>query len=71
MTDIFGNELSIGDLVAFNPPRYKGLTTGYIIGFGKKMVRIRYVNDWNYDVVNHPPKFFDTSIWPFDIVRKS
>lgn len=41
-TDIFGFELIIGDTVAFNPPHYKGLLTGKIIGFGGKSARISY-----------------------------
>lgn len=42
--DYFGNELNIGDTVAFVPPygESKSFNTGVIIEFTKKMVRIEY-----------------------------
>lgn len=42
MKDILGQELAVGDLVAFNPPRYKGLTLGTIVKFSPKMVTVEY-----------------------------
>ena len=42
--DIFGNDLVIGDTVAFNPPTYKGLVRGKIVGFTPKNVRICWSN---------------------------
>jgi len=33
MKDVFGVDLAIGDIVAFNPPRYKGLITGKVVDF--------------------------------------
>jgi len=45
MKDIFGIELSIGDVVAFNPPRYKGLIKGKVVAFTPKMVRIEYTKN--------------------------
>lgn len=42
--DYFGNELKIGDEVAFVPPYVESKTfkTGVIVEFTKKMVRIEY-----------------------------
>ena len=48
MTDYFGNELAIGDRVAFYAPGYRQFTTGTIIKFTPQQVRIEYVNTWNY-----------------------
>lgn len=31
--DIFGREPQIGDMLVFNPPKYKGLVSGICIGF--------------------------------------
>jgi hypothetical protein len=42
MVDIFGQELAIGDIVAFNPPYYKGLIIGTIVKFTPKQVKIEY-----------------------------
>lgn len=38
--DIIGNVLNIGDMVAFNPPYYKGLKTGMVTSFTPKGVRV-------------------------------
>lgn len=43
MKDVFGQELEIGDTVAFNPPYYKGMTTGTIKSFTPKGVQVEYV----------------------------
>jgi hypothetical protein len=40
--DIFGQPLTIGDTVAFNPPIYKGITTGKVVDFTPKSVRVEY-----------------------------
>lgn len=42
MKDLFGNELAIGDVVGFNPPRYKGLVLATVVGFTPKMVKLSY-----------------------------
>jgi len=44
MVDYFGNELHIGDIVAFVPPyvESKSFETGKVIEFTKKMVRVEY-----------------------------
>lgn len=33
--DLFGNTPKIGDIIVFNPPKYKGLVYSSIIGFTK------------------------------------
>lgn len=38
--DIVGNIIKIGDEVAYNPPYYKGLKTGTIVGFTPKGIKI-------------------------------
>ena len=50
--DIVGQELNVGDMVAFNPPGIKGLTIGTIKGFSPKSARIlfvRYSYENNYN----------------------
>ena len=42
MIDINKNKIRIGDKVAFNPPRYKGLLLGTVINFTPKKVKILY-----------------------------
>lgn len=42
MKDKMQKDLSIGDRVVFNPPRYKGLVFGRVVGFAPKMARIKY-----------------------------
>jgi hypothetical protein len=50
LTDIFGNELFIDDIVALNPPTYKGLKIGRIIGFTPKKVRVIFDRYDIYDI---------------------
>jgi len=47
MKDYFGNELKIGDVVAFEKPRYRMLVTGTIISFSARQVRVEYETDTN------------------------
>ncbi len=42
MKDIFGNELEVGDTVAFNEPDYHNMITGEVLKFTPKMIHIRY-----------------------------
>jgi len=42
MKDVFGIDLAIGDIVAFNPPRYKGLILAKVVAFTPQMVRVEY-----------------------------
>lgn len=43
MKDIAKKELVEGDIVAFNPPAYKGLSKGKIVGFTPQKVKVEYV----------------------------
>ena len=60
MHDRFSNPLSIGDVVAFNPPRYKGLATGVVAGFTAQKVTIEYGKDFN--IITH--------VYPKDVAKK-
>lgn len=51
MQDFFGSTLMMGDTVAFYAPGYRMFTTGIIVGFTPKQVRVSYMNTWN-----HPSK---------------
>jgi len=62
MKDVFGVDLAIGDIVAFNPPRYKGLITGKVVAFTTKMVRVEYAQSGEYGT---------TVCYPFDTARQS
>ena len=46
MKDIAGKVLNVGDIVAFNPPHYKGLCRGKVIKFTPLMVTVDY-KEWN------------------------
>lgn len=48
MKDFFGNELNVGDTVAFYAPGYRMFTTGEVLEFTPKQVRVGYVNTWNF-----------------------
>lgn len=43
MKDLIGRTITEGDAVAFNPPSYKGLTLGIVVGFTPKMVKVASV----------------------------
>ena len=62
MKDIFGQELEVGNVVAFNPPNYKGLVTGQILKFSPKMVSVEY--KWCGELRV-------TSVYPNDLSRAS
>jgi len=64
MKDVFGNDLEIGDTVAFYAPNYRSMTTGEVIAFTPKQVRVKYRNTWNYSgegleqtYLNYPSDF--------------
>lgn len=42
-TDIFGRKTFVGDTVAFNPPYYKGITTGTVIRLTPKGISVKYI----------------------------
>ena len=41
---MIGNNIEIGDKVAYNPPYYKGLEVGIITGFTPKLVKVDGIN---------------------------
>lgn len=43
MKDLIGRTITEGDAVACNPPSYKGLTLGIVVGFTPKMVKVASV----------------------------
>ena len=64
MKDIFGNTLSIGDTVAFNPPFYKGLVIGEIVQFTAKQVRVEYTSQtWSDNKAT-------TVVWSSNVVKR-
>ena len=61
MIDIRGNKLEEFDIVAVNPPRYKGLILGHVVGFTAQKVRVFYA--WN--------GFHGVSLfWPRDVSKQ-
>lgn len=43
MKDIVGELLQLGDIVALNPPHYKGIALGRITDFTPKKVRVKFL----------------------------
>lgn len=52
----------MGDLVVFNPPKYKGIVFGTVIGFTPKMIKIRYDSTGKQSSD-------ETRVEPFNIVK--
>jgi len=51
MKDFNGNELHVGDFVAFLEPNYRHMVQGRVIGFTPKQIRIEYPqNGWHNGV---------------------
>jgi len=70
MKDIVGQELAVGNMIVFNPPRYKGLVTGEVIGFSPKMMRVKYTGPWVRTVQNGViVDWALTSIYPKDAMK--
>lgn len=64
--DLYGQPLEIGDPVAFNPPKYKGLMKGTVIGFTPKMVTVQYQSQFR----NADGAFLDKHhCYPSDVVK--
>jgi len=62
MKDFFGNDLNIGDPVAFCKQGYRELVMGEVIGFTPKQVRVKYKR-WSHstdpdDTYLNYPDFF-------------
>lgn len=47
MKDFNGNELSLGDTVAFIGTGYRHMLKGKVVDFTKKMIRVEHY-DWGY-----------------------
>lgn len=69
MKDVFGNEISVGDVIAFNPPKYwngwsrGSLAIGKVVGFTPKQVRVEY---------ERSEGVLDTTVkYPHDVARKA
>lgn len=48
MKDFIGQELAIGNRVAFTAPQYRHLCQGTIKAFTPTKVRVEYINTWNF-----------------------
>jgi len=48
MKDYFGNELGVGDKVAFTEPQYRNLIDGEVVKFTPQKVRVRYMTSAGY-----------------------
>jgi hypothetical protein len=58
--DVFGTAVEVGDRVAFNPPRYKGLVIGHVIKFTPKGFTVEY---------RHQGQSVTTTV--FDVAKRS
>lgn len=58
MKDIAGKILKVGDIVAFNPPHFKGLCRGKVVKFTPQKVTVGYKN---WDGIN------TTHVYPTDL----
>jgi hypothetical protein len=67
MKDVFGNDLEIGDTVAFYAPGYRSMCKGIIIAFTPKQVRVEYMNTWNYSSPGHKFTYLN---YPSDFAKK-
>jgi phosphosulfolactate synthase (CoM biosynthesis protein A) len=70
MQDIVKQELTVGNMVVFNPPKYKGLVTGTIVGFTPKMIKVKYsdygVSSW---VDGVRVDWDTTNVYPTDVMK--
>lgn len=65
MKDYFGNELSIGDSVAFIAVGYRDFAKGIVLGFTEQQVRIRYPSCHKHD-----PSYRQTTRYPAVIIKE-
>lgn len=47
--DIIGQDIVVGNYVAFNPPNHKGLTTGKVTKLTPKGVTVEYITRYNHE----------------------
>ena len=70
MKDIVGQELAVGNMVVFNPPKYKGLLTGEVVSFSPKMIRVKYTAGWVRNWVDGQVVNWATaSVYPTDVMK--
>lgn len=66
MKDFFGNDIEVGDIVAFNRPGYKYLVKGTVVKLNKKMLRIAYGEPKTW--LGNKPK--ETNEYPTDCIKE-
>ena len=49
--DFFGSPVNVGDIVAFNPPKYNGLVTAKIIRVTDHNITLSYLTYTNEEVI--------------------
>jgi hypothetical protein len=70
MQDIVKQELTVGNMVVFNPPKYKGLVTGTVIGFTPKMIKVKYSAFWVRSFRDGAWADWDTTnVYPTDVMK--
>jgi len=70
MKDIVKQELAVGNMVVFNPPKYKGLVTGTVVGFTPKMIKVKYSAAWVSNWVDGQRVNWDiTNVYPTDVMK--
>lgn len=71
MKDISGKDLINGQTVAFNKPRYKGLTIGYVIGFTDQKVKVEWLTKYKFKdssgAIKVETNQNNTLCWPKDV----
>ena len=53
MKDFFGQELKVGDYIAFARPHYRELTKGVVVAFTPQKVRVAYNIHYGSSFVEH------------------
>ncbi|AFC21219.1 hypothetical protein GAP31_039 [Cronobacter phage vB_CsaM_GAP31] len=48
-TDFLGNELAIGDKVAFTEGGYKNMLLGEVVGFTRTTIKIKHLSKTRFD----------------------
>lgn len=62
MSDLFGYQIAVGDTVGFNPPHYKGLARGEVVGFTPKKVRVSWATGRSWEPIGI------TTVFPADVM---
>jgi hypothetical protein len=56
ITDVIGRTPQIGDRIAYNPPRVKGLTVAIVVGFSKAGLPVIVSEAQHEDFLNRGPE---------------